>query len=185
MRRATSSSRRRTAPSAANRRRLLEDRSGAAGAPVLLAFGAGPTDLIGGASTRGTVVAGDAGAGRRRCGDADERQPVGRPGAVHRVHCRREQLEQLHDQHSSPVSVATTVQDRRHGGRRHEIRHSSIWRPDPNAAPLLAVGHARRGQRHRRQQRVRHRVPERPCAGRRRVGDARDQQPGRATASQS
>ena len=68
------------------------------------------------------------------------------------------------------------------GGRRHEIRiHQSGTGPERGAAPRL--GHARRRQCHRRQQRVGHRVPERPCAGRRSIGDARDQQPGRATAA--
>ena len=70
--------------------------------------------------------AGHAGAGRRRCGDADERQSVGRPGTVHRVHCRGEQREQLHDQHEP--------RQRRDDGARSTPRraasrdpHSSIW----------------------------------------------------------
>src|SRR5262249_2252307 len=67
---------------------------------------------------------------------------------------------------------------RRDGGWRHEIRlHQRGARSERAASPVL--GDARLGDRRRRQQRVRHRAPERPGARRRSVRDALDQQPGR------
>ena len=122
-------------------------------------------------------LAGDAGAARRRCGDADEHQPGSRPGAAHGVHRRREQREQLHH-HLESRLARDDRGGRRDGGRRHEVRlHQRGARPERAAAPV--VGDARLAHGRRRQQRVRHRAPERPGAGGRSVRDALDQQPGR------
>jgi len=119
-----------------NQATLLEIDPAPAGSPVLLAFGVTPTDLIGGASTRGTVglvMLAPAGGGAVTLTSSN-------PSVVQvppTVAIAAGNSSNSFTITSSPVAIATTVQvDATAGG----VTKSAFINvaPDPNAPPLLA-----------------------------------------------